>query len=364
MATVKGADVTAKKATIYDIATRANVSTTTVHKALHNRKGVGDKMRQRIQDIARELNYIRNPAAHILSRRELHIGVVIEVHNREIGSALINGVRHAIEQLRDHKVVGHFGRLENNLSRTRVLGDFEKMLESDMDGIVLIPTTPYPELADFNPRIKELGIPVVTASNSLPHLDTLSAVLQNGRMLGHMAGSLMNLCNPGSANAVFIGSKDVFVQADSMNCFAETLRAHGGDLVMAYETQVDNRISYAQTESLVANYPDVTGIFVGVSQCLGVINRLKEMKLIDKFKIITVDTYPEIMEHLKNGAIAASLDRRPFKMGQTAIHVLYQYLVNGVQPERHIYISPSVVLPATADEYVQDDTGPLVDIVL
>jgi ABC-type sugar transport system substrate-binding protein len=112
------------------------------------------------------------------------------------------------------------------------------------------------------------------------------------------------------------------------------------------------------------NYPDVTGIFVGVSQCLGVIERLQQMELIDKFKIITVDTYQEIMEHLKSGNIAASLDRRPFKMGQTATHVLYQYLVNGVRPEPHIYISPTVVLPATADEYVQDDTGPLVDIVL
>lgn len=348
-----------RKATIYDIASRANVSTTTVHKVLHNRKGVGEETRRQILDIVKELNYTRNAAAHILSRKELRIGVVVEVHNREFGQHITNGIHFAVEQLSDRKVIGYFDRLENSLGRARVLEDFRKMLESGVDGIVLFPTGPYREYEEMNPLIEKLGIPVVTINNDLPHLDSLCSVLQDGDMLGRMAGSLMNMCNPRGHSAVFIGSKDVLAQGASMNRFAETLEAHGGEMTVAYETQVENRIGYVLTENLVENYPDVNGIFVGVSQCLGVIERLKEMNALHKFRIITVDTYPEVMEHLKSGNIVATLDRHPFRMGQAAIHVLYQYLVNDIRPERHILVHPNVVLPAVCDQYPLDGTHPL-----
>ncbi len=364
MPAANDADMADKKATIYDIAAKANVSTTTVHKVLHNRKGVGEKMRKRILAIAKELNYTRNSVAHILSRKELRIGVVVEVHNREFGQYITDGMYHAIEQLRDRKVIGHFGRLESSLGRARVLTDFGEMLESGMDGIVLFPTNPYREYEDFNPRIKELGIPVVTINNDLPCLDTLCSVLQDGRMLGHTAGNLINMCNPNSHSAVFIGSKDVFAQNNSMTAFAETLEAHGAEMTVAYETRVENRISYVLAENLVDNYPDVTGIFVGVSQSLGVIGRLQQKGILHKYKIITVDTYPEIIEHLHQGNIVATLDRHPFWMGQMAIHVLYQYLVNNVRPERNILIPPSIVLPATADEYQMDGTHPMANLIV
>ena len=134
-----------EKVTIYDIARQAGVSTTTVHKALHGQKGVSDAKRQEILLLAQNMNYARNTAAQNLARKELRIGVVAEVCNREFGSSIINGIKFALDQLKDSKLTGYFGHLENSLSRPRVLADFRDMLNSDMDAVILFPTGPYKE---------------------------------------------------------------------------------------------------------------------------------------------------------------------------------------------------------------------------
>lgn len=98
-----------EKVTIYDIARQAGVSTTTVHKALHGQKGVSDAKRQEILLLAQNMNYARNTAAQNLARKELRIGVVAEVCNREFGSSIINGIKFALDQLKDSKLTGYFG---------------------------------------------------------------------------------------------------------------------------------------------------------------------------------------------------------------------------------------------------------------
>ncbi len=74
-------------------------------------------------------------------------------------------------------------------------------------------------------------------------------------MLGRMAGDLMNLCNPGAANAVFIGSKEVHAQNASALSFEETIAKKGGNLSSIYETQVENQISFVLTENMLHKLP-------------------------------------------------------------------------------------------------------------
>lgn len=344
-----------EKTTIYDIAQKANVSTTTVHKALHGQKGVSKEKRQEILDLAQKMNYMRNVAAQSLARKEIHIGIIAEVYNHEFGSSIIKGIRFALDQLKDYKLIGHFGKLENSLSRPRVLEDFRSMLNAEMDAVILFPTGPYKEYEEFNAIIEGRKIPVITINNEIPHLSCLCSIQQDGDMLGRMAADLMNLCSPGACSAAFIGSKDVHAQLASALCFEETIGKTGGQLCVTYETQVENQISYVLTDNLVHNYPEVNGIFVGVSQCIGVIRKLQELGMTQQFKIITVDTYPAIMELLQQGTIVATLDRRPFDMGQLAVHLLYQYFSMGIIPPSRILIPPAIITPSasrTCDETI------------
>ena len=108
------------KSTIYDIAKKANVSTTTVYKVLHNKKGVSETRRQEILTLAKQLHYSSNTVAQALARKEIKIGIIAEVFNPEFGNDIISGVKFSLNELKDHKVTGYFGRLENSLNKDRV----------------------------------------------------------------------------------------------------------------------------------------------------------------------------------------------------------------------------------------------------
>jgi len=66
------------KATIYDIARKAGVSTATVSKVLNNTGRIGEKTRKRILEISRELNYQPNVLASALTGKKTYtIGLLI-----------------------------------------------------------------------------------------------------------------------------------------------------------------------------------------------------------------------------------------------------------------------------------------------
>ncbi|MEF3305456.1 LacI family DNA-binding transcriptional regulator [Paenibacillus sp. GYB003] len=63
--------------TIKDIARAAGVTHSTVSRALNNEAGVSEKMRQKIADIARQMNYVPNVAAKRLIRKKTnYIGLI------------------------------------------------------------------------------------------------------------------------------------------------------------------------------------------------------------------------------------------------------------------------------------------------
>ena len=65
--------------TIKEIAEMAGVHRSTVDKVLHNRPGVSDSVRYRIQKIIDECNYQANPIGKALKMqsKELHIKVIL-----------------------------------------------------------------------------------------------------------------------------------------------------------------------------------------------------------------------------------------------------------------------------------------------
>ena len=55
--------------TIKDIAERAGVHRATVDKVLHNRVGVSDEVRMKVQRIIKEMGYTPNPAGRVLQKQ-------------------------------------------------------------------------------------------------------------------------------------------------------------------------------------------------------------------------------------------------------------------------------------------------------
>ncbi len=346
-----------KTATITDIAKLTGVSTTTVYKVLHNKKGVSDEKRDEILQLARQLNYTSNLVAQTLARKELNIHAIIEASNREFMQKVVQGMKWEAEALKNYRVNLIINNIDDNLEyrldKEKTLKEFENTLDLKPDAVILYPAIPYREYNDFNKVIKERNIPVMTVNNTLPGFDSVSCVQYDGRVSGQLAGDLMNLCNPNGVNAVFIGKKDVPNQADTILGFEESIKKSNSQLIVTYENHYDDAISTLLTKNLIDEYPEVNGIFIGISQSSAIINTLKERNLLDRYKIITVDTLDENLKLLSENKLLALLDRHPQMIGRVAVNHLFKHLATNFDLERDILIPPTIVLPSIAATYTQ-----------
>lgn len=64
------------RSTLKDIATRAGVSTVTVHKAIYDKPGISEETRRNVLKIVEEMNYSVNAVASSLKRDALKIAVI------------------------------------------------------------------------------------------------------------------------------------------------------------------------------------------------------------------------------------------------------------------------------------------------
>src|SRR6186997_1817466 len=82
-----------KPATIKEIATRLNVSVSTVSRALHNHPSIGLRTKMQVQKLAQELNYEPNQAAISFKQgKTMTIGVILPNLREEFFSTAINGI--------------------------------------------------------------------------------------------------------------------------------------------------------------------------------------------------------------------------------------------------------------------------------
>ncbi|MES1222697.1 MAG: LacI family DNA-binding transcriptional regulator, partial [Bacteroidota bacterium] len=82
-----------KPATIKEIASRLNVSISTVSRALHNHSSIGKRTKMQVKQLAEELNYEPNQAAISFKQgKTLTLGVILPNLREEYFSIAINGI--------------------------------------------------------------------------------------------------------------------------------------------------------------------------------------------------------------------------------------------------------------------------------
>src|SRR5687768_4899607 len=88
-----------KNITIKDIARKLNMSFSTVSKALNNDSSIGDITKERVRQLARELNYQPNVAArNFKHQRTSTIGIIIPDLLDQFYVMALNGIEEAARQ--------------------------------------------------------------------------------------------------------------------------------------------------------------------------------------------------------------------------------------------------------------------------
>jgi len=261
------------QASIKDIARLANVSHSTVSRALHNSPLVNPETAQRIQKLALETGYRPSLAARsLVTRQSQTVGVVVTT----IADPFVSGVVQGIEDEADR--TGYSVFLANSNAdperEVRVVHAFE---ERRVDGIIV---TSSRVGALYIPHLSRMHVPIVLLNNQHPGEFVHSVMIDNVEAseeatrhlicLGHKhIGYIGDRYGHQSDTERFTGYRRALEKAGMI--FEPELVAHGYGRAEEANEAVDRLFDQTLKPTAVFCYNDMTA--------LGVMRRLRERGL-------------------------------------------------------------------------------------
>lgn len=334
--------------TIKEIAEMAGVHRSTVDKVLHNRPGVSDSVRCRIQKIIDECNYQANPIGKALKmqNKELYIKVIL----LEVDALLYlkRGIEAALKEYSSFQI--HLDYVAVPYSDANKLQNIlELSVEEKVDGIILSPINTKIIVEKIDECEKQ-GIPVVTVNTDIKGSNRLCFIGQDGFKSGQVAGRLMGEFLQG------VGKIAIFTSdGDNHQSFPFGTREDGFrniisqyypmlEILPSIYTKEKLQVIRKETRKLCENTAELSGIFVTCGGVRAVGDVLEEMEY-GNVKVICYENYPEILELLRRGIVTATIDSEVEKQGRQAMEVLLDNLIYEKKPVRkHLYSEIKILL--------------------
>lgn len=333
--------------TIKEIAEMAGVHRSTVDKVLHNRPGVSDPVRRRVQKIIDECNYQANPIGKALKmqNKELHIKVILlEV---DAMPYLKMGIEKALRQYSSFQIQVEYVTVP--YSDIECLKMELEMAEKNTDGIILSPINTEAIIEKIN-VCADRGIPVVTVNTDIRGSRRLCYIGQDGFKSGQVAGRLMGEFLQGKGKvAVFTSDGDnhqSFPFGTREGGFRSVVSEYypALEILQSIYTKEKPQVIRREMRRLCEEEPELAGVFITCGGARAVGDVLEEMEC-KNVKVICYENYPEILELLQRGIVTATIDSEIEAQGKKAIEVLLDNLIYDRKPvRRHLYSEIKILL--------------------
>ncbi len=145
------------KATIKDIAKKAEVSTGTVSMALNNKQGINEDTKKRILEIARMLNYTPNLSARsLVTKNSYCIGLTVPLVINPFFAAVVDRINIEAEKA-GYSVL--LGITNNNMKREKEYIDL--FLGRNAQGVIVVPSIVENPDTSHLLKLKQARIPIV-----------------------------------------------------------------------------------------------------------------------------------------------------------------------------------------------------------
>ncbi len=239
--------------TMADIAEKAGVSTNTVSRALHDKPDINDQTKEKILQIADELNYQPNRLAQGLrSSRTFTLGVVVADIQNPFFSGLLKGIEKAARGQRYSVIVQDTDEeYENEKSAVRT------MLAEQIDGLLITPVqTDKQTIID----LKESGLPFVLLGRHFDGLDTHYVVTDD--VQGAFIATEHLIDRGHERIAVIAGPDHISSSVERLKGYKQALEEHGLPVRESFilPGTVTMEEGYETTEELLALDPQPTAV--------------------------------------------------------------------------------------------------------
>jgi LacI family transcriptional regulator len=331
---------------IPQIAELAKVSIGTVDRALHARKGVSERTRQRVLQIAKRIGYTPNLAARMLSvgHANVKIGVCIPREPHFFYGQLRNGI---LDEGRRFESQG-VEILYRPVDRLGV-GECERMnemLETDVNALIITPGDPH----CLQPLIDEAerrNIRVVCVVSDAPESARSSTVCVDPDLAGRLAAELTaRFVKPGAKVSVVTGYLHTEQHHKLTEGFCGAFREYceGGDVIEVIEGHEDDDETFQKCLDLLTRCPELASLYVNIGIGLPVCYALRARGLAGRVRLITTDLFEEIVPFFEKQTIHASIYQRPYVQGQTAVRLLIEHALHGRPIPSAYHLNPAIVM--------------------
>ncbi len=340
---------------VKEIARRANVSLATVDRVIHNRSGVSEKTKARINKIITALNYQPNIfARQLASRKNIEFALLIPAVSPETNywQEPLDGVLQAEKEINPLgiTVTRYFFNQEDVVSFTKKA---RAILKKKPAGVLLAPVF-LPESIDFLASCRAAGIPFVFIDADIPEQGRLSYIGPDLFQSGCLAAHLIRYAIPNTAKVMVMNiSKDLDPSnpADSQHRLS---RKEAGIRFYFSENKIINQLVTihlrdsdlasvsASLQAELKKYPDIQAICVTNSRVSMVAKCLEESKHQHIF-LVGFDFTESNVHYLKKGVIDFLICDKPREQGYRGLMALYQHVVLSLDVDPVYYMPIDIV---------------------
>lgn len=354
-----------KKATLKQIADMAGVSLTTVHRALNGKGGCSREVEERILTIAKEQGYSINLAAQSLRKPPLNIALIFPFRDsggRFYIDRILDGYLECRREAAQYNVVFQEFLLRSNDNKLEDYVDMEyPELEQILrqiyqeqpvhfDGLVIYGNSITRRAESMLNRIIGTGTKVVVIERELDNLDDTCTVKTDEVIGGNMAAEM--LCRDIRKSGTVLIIKQMVPGGDKNgDLCAKAITEERPDLK---PVQVPLIMNLDMSDAIVQEmrkYPDLVGLYVTCGRHTNSALKAMEKSGLKPDSVIGSEVFDESFRALKERKIEALIDKRPEKIGYTALQILLAATYKNTDLPAVHNITPRIVLRSNSDAY-------------
>lgn len=347
---------------IKDIAEKANVSTGTVDRVLHNRGRVAEDVRQRVLQIAEELNYKPNILARALVNNKTYqvAALIPDPAFDSYWKAPQEGIEKAEEELQQYGIrVTQF--CFDPFSAESFVKEAEKLAAKPFDGILVAPVFYRQSLAHFS-KWKRQGIPFVLFNTHIPNYEPLMYIGQDSYQSGFLAAKLLHYGNKENASFVVAhieedvaNSSHLISKEQGFVDYFVTQELESKYNVVQIDVQSGGKQSITQQlDKLFKDTPDIRGVFVTNSKAHIMADYLAQKKL-QQVHLVGYDLIEENLAHLNTNRINFLINQNPKGQGYWGIQGLADHLIFKKKNNPIKYLPLDIITKENLHYYIEAD---------
>lgn len=343
---------------VKEIARRANVSTGTVDRVIHNRTGVSKTTKNKILAIMKDLDYQPNILARRLaSKKVLRFASLIPAVSTEteFWAAPIKGIEMAEAEIKQFGIVIDKYFYDQN-DKQSFVKQTKSILKTAVDGVLVAPIFIEESLA-FSKLCNLKKIPQVFINSDIPNESRLSYIGPDLFQSGHLSAHMVNyLVRKGDKILIVNISKEIDSYHHLMRK-EEGFRAYFKDhkkKVKIIKTDITPDTDYASVSKklteVLREHTDVKAIFVTNSRVFSVAQFLEKTNQEDIF-LVGYDFLPQSIEHLKKEVIDFLICQKPQEQAYKGVMALYQNVVLNADIEATQYMPIDIITKENYKSY-------------